>query len=56
MDIEHALWTQKETAFTKDYRWFTFNPNNYTSDSLAALKKELEETKRRAVTIIDPHI
>ena len=30
LDIEHALWAEKETIETRDYRWFTFNPSNFT--------------------------
>ena len=56
LDIEHALWADKETAFTKDYRWFTFNPHNFTTTSLDAMKAEIAASKRRLVTIIDPHI
>lgn len=56
MDIEHALYTDLETVLTRDYRWFTFNPYNFTTDRLEALKSEMEESKRRLVTIIDPHI
>jgi mannosyl-oligosaccharide alpha-1,3-glucosidase len=56
MDIEHALWTEKETVETRDYRWFTFNPFNYSSNALSNLKEEIERSQRRLVTIIDPHI
>jgi alpha-glucosidase (family GH31 glycosyl hydrolase) len=41
MDIEHALWTDRETVETRDYRWFTFNPYNYTADTLESLKAEI---------------
>jgi mannosyl-oligosaccharide alpha-1,3-glucosidase len=56
MDIEHALWTEKEDVTTRDYRWFTLNPYNYTTQSLQALKDEISTSKRHLVTIIDPHI
>jgi len=56
MDIEHALWTEKETVETRDYRWFTFNPFNYTDEDLSKLKNEIDQSGRRLVTIIDPHI
>ena len=56
MDIEHALWTEKEDVTTRDYRWFTLNPYNYTTQSLQALKDEISGSKRHLVTIIDPHI
>ena len=56
MDIEHALWADKETPETRDYKWFTFNPKNYSESALDALKAEMEQSKRRLVTIIDPHI
>ena len=42
MDIEHALWAEKETPETRDYKWFTFNPNNYTKEGLETLKGEME--------------
>ena len=56
MDIEHALWAKYETPETRDYKWFTLNPYNYTEDSLASLISEIEKTKRRLVTIIAPYI
>lgn len=56
LDIEHALWTDKETIDTRDYRWFTFNPYNFTESSMDRMKKEIEAAGRRLVTIIDPHI
>lgn len=56
MDIEHALWAEEETSETRDYRWFTLNPHNYTESSLETLKDEMRSSERRLVTIIDPHI
>lgn len=34
LDIEHALWADKETVLTRDYRWFTFNPVNFTATAM----------------------
>ena len=56
MDIEHALFAEKETSQTRDYRWFEFNPYNFTTDMTQRLKNEVREAERRLVTIIDPHI
>ena len=56
LDIEHALWAEKETIETRDYRWFTFNPNNFTDEGLSSMKHEIRKSGRRLVTIIDPHI
>ena len=56
LDIEHALWAEKETIETRDYRWFTFNPNNFTDESMKRMKDEISDSGRRLVTIIDPHI
>lgn len=35
LDIEHALWAEKETIETRDYRWFTFNPANFTASAMS---------------------
>ena len=56
LDIEHALWAAKETIETRDYRWFTFNPVNFTEDAMERMKTEIGQAGRRLVTIIDPHI
>ena len=56
LDIEHALWAEKETGETFDFRWFTFNPYNFTESAMDAMKAEISDAGRRLVTIIDPHI
>lgn len=56
LDIEHALWAEKETVETRDYRWFTFNPANFSVDAMQKMKDEISQSGRRLVTIIDPHI
>jgi len=56
LDIEHALWADKETSLTRDYRWFTFNPVNFTESAMNMMKNEIRSSGRRLVTIIDPHI
>ena len=44
LDIEHALWAEKETIETRDYRWFTFNPNNFTDEGLSSMKHEIRKS------------
>lgn len=56
LDIEHALWAEKETIETRDYRWFTFNPANFSANAMEKMKDEISQSGRRLVTIIDPHI
>lgn len=41
LDIEHALWADKETVETRDYRWFTFNPVNFTAEAMDRMKDEI---------------
>ena len=36
--------------------YFQFNPQNFTSEQLVQLNSEIEQSNRRLVVIIDPHI
>ena len=46
MDIEHA----------DNYQWFTFNPANFSTPDMTSMKAEIQNSSRRLVVIIDPHI
>lgn len=36
--------------------YFVFNPQNFTTDGIAQMNKEIEDSGRYITTIIDPHI
>jgi len=55
-DIQYALWSEDENTGSDDYRWFTWNPYNFTDNGIEDMKDELIESKRHFTTILDPYI
>ena len=55
-----VLWSDIEWAQQNDdpegYEYFKFNPLNFTTDSIAQMNTEIENSGRRIVVIVDPHI
>lgn len=52
MDIQWADYMSEEAG----YEYFRFNPQNFTTEGLAQMNKEVEEAGRYMTTILDPHI
>jgi mannosyl-oligosaccharide alpha-1,3-glucosidase len=51
MDIE---WSDQYNRGA--YEYFIFNPANFTAAQIDQMNKEIEESNRRIVVIVDPHI
>jgi len=55
-----VLWSDIEWAQQNDdpdgYEYFKFNPKNFTDTSIEQMNSEIEQSGRRIVVIVDPHI
>lgn len=45
-----------DIEYSNDYKYFEFNPKNFTEDGIVEMNKQVEEANRRLVVIVDPHI
>ena len=52
MDIQ---WADQQGA-VDGYEYFRFNPQNFTTEGIAAMNQEVEDSKRHMTVILDPHI
>lgn len=52
MDIQWADYQSEDAG----YEYFRFNPQNFTSDGLASMNQEVEDSGRFMTVILDPHI
>ena len=52
MDIQ---WADKD-SIDNNYQYFQFNPQNFTTDGIAAMNQEIEDAGRFITVILDPHI